>query len=264
MDWPRFTSCCSAHWTRFAPIDKQRLDALLVTRGLARSRSRAAALIRAGKVRVGGEKVTKPATDIPLAAAISIDDDGWVSRAAYKLLGALDDLSVPVPARAADIGSSTGGFTQVLLARGAQRVYAIDVGTDQLARELRRDPRIILHERTNARDLSLAHVEERQVDLVVADVSFVSLILLLEPILRIVHGRGAALLMVKPQFEVGRERLGKGGVVRDPELRRWAVDGVVQAAQGHGWICTGRAESRLPGPAGNVEYFIYLRPTHLC
>lgn len=243
---------------------KHRLDALLVERGLARSRSRAAALIRAGKVRVAGDPVTKPAAGTGADAELTVDDAGWVSRAAYKLLGALDDLAVTVPARVIDVGSSTGGFTQVLLARGAKRVYAVDVGTEQLAPDLRRDPRVVVHEQTNARDLALAHVGERPVDLVVADVSFVSLTVLLNPMLRVVHGRGEALLMVKPQFEVGRDHLGKGGVVREPELRRRAVEIVVQSAALHGWGCCGHAESRLPGPAGNVEYFVHLRPAHLC
>lgn len=243
---------------------KQRLDSLLVTRGLARSRNRAATLIRSGRVRVDGDPVAKPAASTRSDATVAVDDDGWVSRAAYKLLGALDDLAVTVPPRAVDVGSSTGGFTQVLLDQGAERVYAIDVGTDQLAPELRGDPRVVTHEQTNARDLGLPHVEDQPVGLVVADVSFVSLTMLLAAVLGVVHDRGAALLLVKPQFEVGRERLGKGGVVREPELRDLAVDEVVQAAQRHGWGCIGRAQSRLPGPAGNVEYFIHLRPAHLC
>jgi 23S rRNA (cytidine1920-2'-O)/16S rRNA (cytidine1409-2'-O)-methyltransferase len=243
---------------------RQRLDALLVARGLARSRSRAAALIRAGKVTVDGDPVTRPATSVAADAALTVDDAGWVSRAAYKLLGALDDLEVTVPARVLDAGASTGGFTQVVLSRGAERVYAVDVGTDQLALELRSDPRVVVHEQTNVRDLTLADVDGQPVDLVVADVSFISLRLLLAPLLGVLEDHGTALLMVKPQFEVGREHLGKGGVVRDPALRACVVDAVVRAAEHHGWGCAGRAESRLPGPAGNVEYFVHLRPAHLC
>lgn len=243
---------------------KQRLDALLVSRGLVRSRSRAAALIRAGRVTVAGCRITKPATPVAADVVLTVADEVWVSRAAYKLLGALTDLRVSVPARVLDGGASTGGFTQVVLALGAERVYAVDVGTDQLTAELRRDSRVVVHERTNLRDLTLAHVEGQPVDLVVADVSFISLTLLLAPMLAVLHDRGEALLMVKPQFEVGRDQLGKGGVVRDPALRDQAVATVVAAAEGRGWSCVGRAESILPGPAGNVEVFIQLRSTHLC
>lgn len=242
---------------------RHRLDALLVSRGLVRSRSRAAELIRAGRVAVAGSPVTRPATAVTADAPVTVTDDGWVSRAAYKLLGALADLEVSVPARVLDAGSSTGGFTQVLLSRGAERVYAVDVGTDQLAPELRGDARVVVHERTNLRDLTLAHVDGSPVDMVVADVSFISLTLLVKPMLAVLHQQGEALLMVKPQFEVGRDRLGRGGVVRDAASRTQAVTMVVAAAEDLGWTCLGRAESRLSGPAGNVEYFVHLRPTHL-
>lgn len=241
-----------------------RLDALLVERGLARSRGQAAALVREGRVRVGGVRVGKPATQVPEDAEPDVETDPWVSRAAHKLLGALEDLDVGVPARCLDAGASTGGFTQVLLSRGAERVYAVDVGTDQLAPVLRQDPRVTVHERTNLRDLTLTHVGGVPVDLVVADVSFISLTLLLEPVLGVLDRGGEALLMVKPQFEVGRERLGKGGVVRDPGLRAAAVAAVTAAAEALGWRTVGTAESRLPGPAGNVEYFVHLRSAHLC
>lgn len=236
----------------------------MVAEGYARSRSHAAELIRAGRVRVDGTPVTKPSTAIEPGSRLEVDADEWVSRAAYKLLGALADLSVDVPSRVLDAGSSTGGFTQVLLSRGAERVYAIDVGTDQLAPELRRDPRVVVHERTNLRDLTLAHVEDRPVDLLVADVSFISLTLLLAPMLSVLAEEGEALLMVKPQFEVGRGLLGKGGVVRDPAHRTRAVARVTEAAAELGWTSVGTAESTLPGPAGNVESFLQLRRTHLC
>lgn len=241
-----------------------RLDHALVAAGLARSRTHAAELIRSGRVTVHGIQVLKPATTVPDVTGVEVTDDGWVSRAAHKLLGALDALELRVPPRVLDAGSSTGGFTQVLLSRGAQRVYAVDVGTDQLAAELRTDPRVVVHERTNLRDLTLAHVDGLPVDLAVADVSFISLTLLLEPILGVLHDHADALLMVKPQFEVGRERLGKGGVVRDPALRADAVAEVTRAAAALGWTCVATEESALPGPAGNVEYFIHLRPAHLC
>jgi 23S rRNA (cytidine1920-2'-O)/16S rRNA (cytidine1409-2'-O)-methyltransferase len=243
---------------------KQRLDTLLVIRGLVRSRSRAVELIRTGKVTVGGVVVTKPATPVAVDAALSAVDDVWVSRAAFKLLGALSDLQVAVPRRVLDAGSSTGGFTQVLLARGAERVYAVDVGTDQLAPALRGDPRVVVHEQTNLRDLTLAHVEQQRVGLLVADVSFISLTLLLAPMLAVVDDHGAALLMVKPQFEVGRAQLGRDGVVRDVTARNRAVSSVVAAAEQLGWSCIGRSDSRLMGPAGNLEVFLHLRPTDLC
>lgn len=239
-----------------------RLDIALVERGLVRSRTQARALVAGGRVRVDGHRVTKPSAPVSPGARLDVDDDGWVSRAAYKLLGALDDTGLDVPARCLDAGSSTGGFTQVLLARGAREVVAVDVGTDQLDAGLRADPRVTVREQTNLRDLTLAHVEGRPVDLVVADVSFISLRLLLGPLLGVLTDTGAALLMVKPQFEVGRERLGGGGVVRDPALRDEAVDGVVAAAAALGWSCHGRHVSRLPGPSGNVEHFVLLRAAH--
>lgn len=236
-----------------------RLDLALVAAGLARSRTHARSLVTRGRVRVGGRTTTRPAHDVGPDAELAVDDDGWVSRAAYKLLGALDDTGVRVPARCLDAGASTGGFTQVLLDRGASTVYAVDVGTDQLAPQLRADPRVVVHERTNLRDLTPEHVGGAPVGLAVADVSFISLRLLLAPVLGTVAEDGVALLMVKPQFEVGRERLGSGGVVREPALRQEAVDAVVADAADLGWHCRGVHESRLPGPAGNHEYFVELR-----
>ncbi len=146
--------------------------------------------------------------------------DHYVSRAAHKLVGALDDLGLVVGGRALDAGASTGGFTQVLLERGCREVVAVDVGTDQLAPSLRADPRVRVHEQTNLRDLSLDHVARQPVDLSVADVSFISLTLLIAPLAAVTDPAGTMLVMVKPQFEVGRSRLGKGGVVRDPPLHR--------------------------------------------
>ncbi|GAB3624803.1 TlyA family rRNA (cytidine-2'-O)-methyltransferase [Mariniluteicoccus endophyticus] len=235
-----------------------RLDQALVARGLARSRTHAQTLLADQRVRVEGRIVTKASALVDESHRLDVDDDGWVSRAAYKLLGVLDDTGLAVPPRCLDAGSSTGGFTQVLLSRGASRVYAVDVGTDQLAPVLRDDPHVEVHEQTNLRDLTLAHVGGDPVDLVVADVSFISLTLLLEPVLGVVADTGAALLMVKPQFEVGRERLGRGGVVTDPALREEAVTTVVVAAEALGWSCLGCHESHLPGPAGNVETFVHL------
>lgn len=234
-----------------------RLDVALVERGLARSRSHAQQLISGGFVRVNGEPSTKPAERVRPNDRVASTDDGYVSRAAHKLVGALDDLELSVSGvRALDAGSSTGGFTQVMLARGAQRVYAVDVGTDQLAETLRRDPRVVVWEQTNLRDLGLHHLDNQPVDLVVADVSFISLVLLIQRLTAVTRPTGMMLLMVKPQFEVGRERLGKGGVVRSTADRREAITGVVAAAAAAGWYARRVVRSRLPGPAGNVEYFV--------
>lgn len=235
-----------------------RLDVALVERGLARSRTHAARLIREGHVTVAGEPVTRAAHQVDDEAMIDATAERWVSRAAYKLLGALSDSGVLVPGRVLDAGASTGGFTQVCLDRGADRVYAVDVGHDQLVKQLRDDPRVSVHEGLNLRDLTLDHLDGQPVDLVVGDVSFISLTLLLPRLLGALSPTGEALLLVKPQFEVGRERLGRGGVVRDPKLRQAAVDRVVESAAGLGWRQTWRGQSRLPGSAGNVEFFVRL------
>jgi 23S rRNA (cytidine1920-2'-O)/16S rRNA (cytidine1409-2'-O)-methyltransferase len=236
-----------------------RLDRLVVERGLARSRSQAHALILAGGVRVDGTVVRKPAAAVPPDVVLAAQTDPYVSRAAHKLLGALDDLDLSVGGRALDAGSSTGGFTQVLLERGCAPVYAVDVGTDQLAASLRLDPRVVVQEQTNLRDLGLHHVGGAPVDLTVADVSFISLTLLVGPLAAVTARSGRMLLMVKPQFEVGRERLGRGGVVRSPQLHAEAVTAVVSAAQPLGWHLHAVRPSRLPGPAGNREFFVLLR-----
>ena len=237
----------------------ERLDLALVRLRLARSRSQAQALIAAGRVSVDGVVVARPAANVAFGAQIVARPDRYVSRAAHKLLGALDDLDLRPAGRALDAGASTGGFTQVLLERGCTKVYAVDVGTDQLAEPVRADPRVRVWERTNLRDLTLDHLDGVQVDLVVADVSFISLTLLLEPLSAVTAADGALLLMVKPQFEVGRERLGKGGLVRDPALQQEAVDGVVAAAEPYRWQPEGRVRSRLPGASGNLEFFVLLR-----
>jgi 23S rRNA (cytidine1920-2'-O)/16S rRNA (cytidine1409-2'-O)-methyltransferase len=236
-----------------------RLDRLVVERGQARSRSQAHALILAGGVRVDGTVVRKPAAVVAPGAVLVAESDPYVSRAARKLLGALDDLELQVAGRALDAGSSTGGFTQVLLQAGCAPVHAVDVGTDQLAESLRHDPRVVVHERTNLRDLGLHHVGGEPVDVTVADVSFISLTLLVAPLAAVTAPTGRMLLMVKPQFEVGRERLGRGGVVREPELHQEAVAAVVSAAASSGWHLHAVRPSRLPGPAGNREFFVLLR-----
>jgi 23S rRNA (cytidine1920-2'-O)/16S rRNA (cytidine1409-2'-O)-methyltransferase len=256
-------------------VSPVRLDRALVERGLARSRTQAQELIRAGRVSLGGRTDVRASDPVTDADRIDARSDPYVSRAAHKLLGALDDLGLAPAGRVLDAGSSTGGFTQVLLERGVERVYAVDVGTDQLAPLLRDDPRVEVHEQTNLRDLTLEHVGGRPVDLVVADVSFISLTLLLERFAAVTAADGTWLLMVKPQFEVGREALGKDGVVRDPDLHRQAVTTVGAEAAGLGWYPQAVVESRLPGPAGNREFFVLLgrtagvdpllaRPASLC
>lgn len=235
-----------------------RLDRALVEQGLTRSRTRARQLVQAGHVRVAGVVVTRPAAEVGAEPLEVHDDDPWVSRAAHKLLGALDDLAVSVPGRALDAGASTGGFTQVLLSRGCRVVHAVDVGHGQLDPSLRADPRVRVHERLNLRELTLDHLDGEPVELVVADVSFISLTLLLPALAAVTRPDGRMLLMVKPQFEVGRERLGRGGVVRDPGLHREAVAAVAATAGGQGWEQQAVAPSRLPGADGNTEFFLLL------
>lgn len=240
-------------------MSKQRLDRALVARGLARSRGQAQTLIAAGQVRVAGVTMRKPAELVDVDTLIEAEVDAYVSRAAHKLLGALDDLQLVVGGRVLDAGASTGGFTQVLLERGAAQVVSVDVGTDQLHPALRHHPRVQVWERTNLRDLTLAHVDDQPVDLTIADVSFISLTLLIEPLTRVTADSGSLLLMVKPQFEVGRAQLGKGGVVRSPDLHRQAVAAVLDRAAAEGWHARAGVPSRLIGPAGNREYFVWLR-----
>lgn len=238
-----------------------RLDVALVSRGLVGSRTRARALIDAGLVTVNDQVVTRPSAPLRASDRVAVETDPYVSRAAHKLLGALDDLAVDVGGRALDAGASTGGFTQVLLERGCDPVYAVDVGHDQLAPLVREDPRVVVHEGTNLRDLTLDHVGGEPVDLVVADVSFISLTLLLAPLVSVTAPAGRLLVMVKPQFEVGRERLGKNGVVRSSALHRSSLDQVLEVASGLGRSLLRAAPSRVPGSSGNVEYFLLLIPS---
>ena len=239
----------------------QRLDVEMVERGMARSRSLARKIVEDGLVSVNGRTATKASQVVPDGAEITMDEHvQWASRAAFKLLGALDSLDWgTVPQRVLDAGASTGGFTEVLLSRGAVQVYAVDVGHGQLVDTLREDPRVVVREGLNLRDLRMADVDLRPVDLVVCDVSFISLTLLLEPLFSVVAPGGKALLMVKPQFEVGKERVGAGGVVRDPALRADAVLRVATTAAELGLSTRGVTASPLPGPSGNVEYFLWLR-----
>ena len=248
------------------PPRRLRLDAELVRRGLARSREHASELIAAGRVTVSGARAGKPATGVTTDVAIVVAEDpggpDFVSRGGHKLVGALDVFEPAGLAvrgrRCLDAGASTGGFTDVLLRRGAREVVAVDVGYGQLAWRLRQDDRVVVHDRTNVRDLSLEVVGE-PVDLVVGDLSFISLVLVLDALLSVTERDGDLALMVKPQFEVGKDRVGKGGVVRDPALRTEAVLGVVAAAEHRGWGTVMVAPSPLPGPSGNVEFFVWMR-----
>lgn len=241
---------------------KTRLDAELVRRELARSREQAADLIEKRSVLVNGIPATKPATQVDAETSIVIagDRDDFVSRGGHKLAGALDaftDIEV-TGKRCLDAGASTGGFTDVLLRRGAAHVVAVDVGYGQLAWELRQDERVSILDRTNIRHLTGEMVGEA-IDLVVADLSFISLTLVLPALAAVSKAEADFVIMVKPQFEVGREKLGAGGVVRDPALRKSAVIDVSESAYDVGLGTLGIAASPLPGPAGNVEYFLWLR-----
>lgn len=243
-----------------------RLDAELVRRGLARSREHAAELISGGQVTVSGAAAGKAATGVTTDQAIVVreakSDPGYASRGAHKLIGALerfepDGLTVS-GRRCLDAGASTGGFTDVLLRRGAREVVAVDVGYGQLVWQLRQDDRVTILDRTNIRQVDRAMIGG-PVQLVVADLSFISLTVVLPALTSVCETDGDLVLMVKPQFEVGRARLGKKGVVRDPDLHLEAVMTVCAAALSLGWGTRGVATSPLPGPAGNVEYFCWLR-----
>src|SRR3954452_20468144 len=231
----------------------------MAERGLFDSRSRAAAAVMAGTVRIAGEPARKPGQMVSGDAEISVDrGPPFVSRGGIKLANALDALGIDVEGRRAlDVGASTGGFTDCLLQRGAAPVVALDVAYGELDWKIRQDARVTVLERTNARALEAAALPYRP-DLVVIDVSFISLRTILPAVLGTVADAWDALAMVKPQFEVGRERLGKGGVVRDAELRRATVAEVAEAAQALGAAVAGFAPSGLPGPAGNRETFAWL------
>lgn len=236
-----------------------RLDLALVERGLVRSRTRARELIDAGGVRVDGSTVDKPALRVDGDADVRVDDaDPWVGRAAAKLLGALDAFPVDVRGRRClDAGACTGGFTQVLLARGAARVIAVDVGHDQLAAELAADPRVEDRSGTTVRGLTPASIGG-PVDLLVGDLSFISLRLVMAEFADLLEQDGQAVLLVKPQFEVGRGRLGRRGVVTSPDARREAVEGVAARAGEVGLSVLGVACSPLLGGEGNREYLLHL------
>ena len=248
------------------PPRRLRLDAELVRRGLARSREHASELIGSGRVSVNKAVATKPATGVTTDADLVVREDasdpGYASRGAHKLAGALEvfaPLGLQVEGRRClDAGASTGGFTDVLLRRGAREVVAVDVGYGQLVWNLRNDPRVHVHDRTNVRDLTPEQVDG-PVDLVVGDLSFISLRLVLDALVGVTRSDGDLVLMVKPQFEVGKDRLGKGGVVRQVGHRADAVQQVLDAYAARGWGARALTASPLPGPSGNVEFFAWLR-----
>ncbi len=245
---------------------RRRLDAELMRRGLARSREHAQELIAQGRVSVHGGVAGKPATQVEEAAPIVVAEGRhgpeYVSRGGHKLVGALErfdpDGTRVRGRRALDAGASTGGFTEVLLRRGVAHVVAADVGYGQLAWSLQTDERVTVLDRTNVRTLTAADLPYRP-EVVVSDLSFISLRLVLGALARVATEEADLFLMVKPQFEVGREALGTGGVVRDPGQRAAAVLDVARAAQEHRLGTAGVVASPLPGPSGNVEYFLHLR-----
>jgi 23S rRNA (cytidine1920-2'-O)/16S rRNA (cytidine1409-2'-O)-methyltransferase len=240
---------------------KLRADQMLVDRGLAESRTRAQALIMAGLVFAGERKVDKPGQTFPDDVVLEVRgrDHPWVSRGGIKLAHGLDHFGWDVTgAVAIDVGSSTGGFTDVLLTRGAARVYAVDSGTNQLAWKLRRDERVIVHEQTSARILTAAHIPE-PVDLIVCDASFIGLAKVLDVPLGFARPDACLLALVKPQFEAGRGEVGKGGVVRDPEVHRRVCDEVASWVVSRGWRVDGVVESPITGPEGNVEFLLAAR-----
>jgi 23S rRNA (cytidine1920-2'-O)/16S rRNA (cytidine1409-2'-O)-methyltransferase len=237
---------------------KFRVDQLLVDRRLAESRTRAQALVMAGLVFAGDRKVDKPGQQLAADAELTVKgrDHPWVSRGGIKLAHGLDHFGWDVTDEIAiDVGSSTGGFTDVLLTRGAARVYAVDSGTNQLAWKLRQDPRVVVHEQTSARVLTEAHIPEA-VDLIVCDASFIGLAKVLEVPLSFAGPTARLLTLIKPQFEAGRTEVGKGGVVRDPEVHARVCAEVAAWVEGQGWRVHGVTRSPITGPEGNVEFLL--------
>jgi 23S rRNA (cytidine1920-2'-O)/16S rRNA (cytidine1409-2'-O)-methyltransferase len=237
---------------------KLRADQLLVSRGLAESRTKAQALIMAGTVFSGERKLAKPGETLAEDAPLEVrgKDHPWVSRGGVKLAHGLDQFGFDVTgAIALDVGSSTGGFTDVLLTRGAAKVYAVDSGTNQLAWKLRRDPRVVVLEQTNARYLTREQIPE-PIDVVTCDASFISLSKILETPLKLARPGARLIALVKPQFEAGRDEVGKGGVVRDPAVRERVCTAAADWVTSQGWRVAGIVESPITGPEGNVEFLL--------
>jgi 23S rRNA (cytidine1920-2'-O)/16S rRNA (cytidine1409-2'-O)-methyltransferase len=239
-------------------MKKLRADQLLVTRGLAESRTRAQALIMAGAVFSGEKKIAKPGDTLAEDAPLEVrgKDHPWVSRGGIKLDHALSHFGLDVTgAIALDVGSSTGGFTDVLLTRGAAKVYAVDVGTNQLAWKLRQDDRVVVHEQTNARTLDRSIIPE-PVDIIVCDASFIGLAKVLEAPLKLARPGTKLVALIKPQFEAGREEVGKGGVVRDPVVHDRVCAQARAWVESQGWAVLGITPSPITGPEGNVEFLL--------
>lgn len=240
---------------------KQRLDVVMVNQGLAESRSRAQALIMSGQVLVDDEPVIKPGQQIPATARVSLRDSlPYVSRGGLKLEAALDAFGIqPEGWTVADVGASTGGFTDCVLQRGAARVYAVDVGYGQLAWKLRQDPRVIPLERTNVRYLQ-GLPDRTLVDLAVIDVSFIGLHLVLPAVAQFLKPTGRVVALIKPQFEAGPQQVDKGGVVKDPDIHRQVLARVLGWASAHGWTVMDLVASPIRGPKGNAEFLALLAP----
>jgi 23S rRNA (cytidine1920-2'-O)/16S rRNA (cytidine1409-2'-O)-methyltransferase len=238
-----------------------RLDVWLAEAGLSESREKAQALVMAGRVKVGGQRATKPGTRVKEGVTVEVDPGPvHVGRGALKLRGALEAFGLdPRGSVAIDVGASTGGFTETLLEHGALRVYAIDVGRGQLHERLRQDPRVFVRDRTNARELSPELVPE-PCAFAVMDVSFISVCKILAPLLGVLAPNATVLVLVKPQFEVGRLQVGRGGVVRDPELHLQALRDVAAFAQSAGYAVRGACASPVTGATGNREFFLHLVP----
>jgi 23S rRNA (cytidine1920-2'-O)/16S rRNA (cytidine1409-2'-O)-methyltransferase len=242
-------------------VVRQRLDTEMARRGLALSREQAQRLIMAGRVRVNSRPAAKPDLRIDATTPIAVIGNAaeYASRGAYKLLAALDHFAVDVGGRLAlDVGASTGGFTDVLLRRGAAHVIALDVGYGQLAEPLRTDQRVTVMDRTNVRYVDAGALPYSP-DLVVADASFISLRLVLPAIVKILPAVADIIALIKPQFEVGKAKVGKGGIVRDPAIRQQAVDGVLDAARALALDAVGTIESPIQGASGNHEFLALLR-----
>ncbi len=242
-------------------VTKERIDKLLVDRGIVQSRERARAMIMAGKVAVEGKRIDKPGVQVNGEARIQLQggDSSYVSRGGEKMEGALKAFGIdPKGMMVMDVGASTGGFTDCILQKGAEKVYAVDVGYGQLAWKLQKDARVINLERRNIRYLRREEVEE-EIDLILIDTSFISIEKFLPHLLGFLKKGGAILGLLKPQFEVGRGEVGKGGVVRDKALHEKVIDRISQFSRGLGLKILGVAESPLLGPKGNKEFFIYLK-----
>jgi 23S rRNA (cytidine1920-2'-O)/16S rRNA (cytidine1409-2'-O)-methyltransferase len=238
---------------------KTRIDQLLVERGLAESRTRAQALVMAGHVLLGDKRVDKAGQQVATDAEVTVKGQGhpWVSRGGVKLAHALEVFAIDISGMVAiDVGSSTGGFTDVLLNKGAAKVYAVDSGTNQLAWKLRQDPRVVVHEQTSARILTAEHVPQ-PVDLIVCDASFISLSKVLERPMSFARKGAQLVALIKPQFEAGKAEVGKGGVVRDAAVHARVCAEVRDWLEVSGWAVKGLTESPITGPKGNVEFLIW-------